>query len=148
MILLTSISAVNIFTNNKRSTPNHSPEIQPSPEYVYNDIDTLSGWYRYLDTPGHKAAEDYIFSKFESFGLNTSRLEYTCHRPDGDVRGCNVLGLLEGTLVPELWLVVGGHYDANMYATSGAYDNAAGAAAMLELARVFTEHFKNSMPYY
>jgi len=71
-------------------------------------------------------------------------LEYTCNRPDGDARGCNVLGLLEGTLAPELWLVVGGHYDANMYAISGAYDNAAGTATVLELARVISEKFKGN----
>jgi hypothetical protein len=142
ILLLPSFFAIDLNSNKKSYGLNAHYEIQPSPDYVYNEIETLSGWYRYLDTSGHQAAENYIFSKFESFGLNTSRLEYTCHRPDGDVRGCNVLGLLDGTLAPELWLVVGGHYDANMYATSGAYDNAAGAAAMLELARVFTEYFK------
>jgi hypothetical protein len=120
---------------------NNSVSNEPLPENVYNEIDTLSTWYRYLDTSGHKAAENYIFSRFSDLGLNTTRQEYTVSRPDGDARGCNVLGLLEGSCEPDKWLVIGGHYDANIYAASGAYDNAVGAGTVLELARVFTEKY-------
>jgi hypothetical protein len=115
--------------------------IDPSPNNVYNDIEVISDWYRYLDTPGHKNAENYIFSRFESFGLNTSCQEYTCRRVDGDVTGVNVLGLLEGHNYPNFWLVIGGHYDANQYALHGAYDNAVGVATVIELARCFTGLF-------
>lgn len=137
------ICSVSINANNSKIYPcsTQLTSTQPLPENVYSEIETLSGWYRYLDTPGHREAENYIFSKFESYGLNTSRMEYTVNRQDGSKRGCNVLGLLEGTTVPNKWLVVGGHYDANQYATSGAYDNAAGAGTVLELARYFTEYF-------
>jgi hypothetical protein len=128
----------------------HGPEIsstlnsiQPSPENVYNEIESLSAWYRYLDTSGHRAAENYIFSKFESYGLNTSRMEYTVRRLDGDVRGANVLGLLEGSC-PDKWLVIGGHYDANQKSPYGAYDNAAGAGTVLELARFFSEFYNSN----
>ncbi|UCH89638.1 MAG: M28 family peptidase [Thermoplasmata archaeon] len=117
--------------------------IQPSAENVHSEIDIISDWYRYLGTSGHKTAEDYIYSKFESFGLNTSLQEYTVNRIDGNARGANVLGLLEGTLEPKKWLVIGGHYDANIRATHGAYDNAAGAATVIELARYFVEYYQN-----
>jgi len=113
-----------------------------SAENVYNEIDTLTDWYRYLDTPGHKAAENYIFNKFQSYSLNVSRQEYIGHRKDGDVRCANILGKLEGILEPNRYLIIGGHYDAQQYATSGAYDNAVGAATVIELARLFTESYK------
>jgi Zn-dependent M28 family amino/carboxypeptidase len=75
--------------------------------------------------------------------LNTTRQEYTVQRVDGSARGVNILGHLPGTIYPDKWLVIGGHYDANQRATSGAYDNAAGAAMVIELARFFTEYYQS-----
>ena len=124
------------------ATPPLYNNLQPSPENVYDETETISGWYRYLDTPGHKAAENYIFEKFLSYGLNTSRQEYTGHRKDGDVRCVNILGTLKGIMEPNKYLIIGGHYDAQQYATSAAYDNAVGTATVIELARLFTESFK------
>ena len=66
---------------------------------------------------------------------------------DGNVRGVNVLGLLEGDIEPNKWLVIGGHFDTNKRTTHGAYDNAVGTATVLELARLFTETYsENNMP--
>ncbi len=124
--------------------PSKTDILQPSAENVYNDLDKLSDWYRYLDTPGHRAAENYIFDKFQSYGLNTSRQEYIGHRKDGDVRCANILGKLDGISEPDKYLIIGGHYDAQQYATSAAYDNAVGAATVIELARLFTENYKTS----
>lgn len=142
--IILSPGYLSLYIPNQKSqiTIDQIDSIKPSPENIYNDIVTISAWYRYLDTSGHRAAENYIFSKFESFGLNTSRQEYTCHRQDGDVRGCNVLGLLEGAIHPDKWLIIGGHYDANQFSTHGAYDNAAGASTVIELARFFKEYYK------
>jgi hypothetical protein len=149
LILIISIfilSSSTIATNFPRSHYEKSTHVemintQPSPENVYQEIDRLTDWYRYLDTPGHREAEKYISSKFKSFGLNTTRQEYTVQRSDGSKRGANVIGKLHGTVAPYQLLVLGGHYDANKYATQGAYDNAAGAATVLELARFFTEYY-------
>lgn len=118
-----------------------SVQTEPSPNNVYDEIDRLSDWYRYLGTQGHDAAENYIYNRFQGFELDTTKQEYIGHRRDGDVRCVNILGLLEGTLAPNLWLVIGGHYDANKYSTSAAYDNAAGAGSVIELARTFTEYY-------
>ncbi|MCK5561518.1 MAG: hypothetical protein KAJ51_13025, partial [Thermoplasmata archaeon] len=38
-------------------------QVEPSPENVYNEIDRLSDWYRYLGTQGHDAAENYIYNR-------------------------------------------------------------------------------------
>ena len=49
----------------------------------------------------------------------------------------NIIAELPGTTRPEELIVIGAHYDA-FYA--GADDNSSGVAAMLELARVFSQH--------
>ena len=146
LLILPSGISINthLHKNQTQQIPAQSPNIKPSPQNVYTEISTLSEWYRYLDTPGHRAAEDYIYSRFDSFGLNVTRQEYTVQRQDGNARGVNVLGLLEGTLQPNKWLVIGGHYDANQYATHAAYDNAAGAGTVIELARFFTEYYQTA----
>ena len=111
---------------------------EPSAEHVYDETATLSQWYRYLDSPGHRNAEMHILSVLDDYGLNTTVQEYTAQRLDGSVRAANVLGLLEGD-DPTRCLVIGGHYDNNQRSSKGAYDNAVGVGTVLELARLFTQ---------
>ena len=59
-------------------------------------------------------------------------------RPDSQVPCVNILGYLEGESSNQ-WLVIGGHYDTNLLATQGAYDNGVGVATVIELARLFTQ---------
>jgi len=117
----------------------------PSPDHVYDEIATLSQWYRYLDSPGHRNAEMHILSVFDDYGLNTTVQEYTAQRVDGSVRAANVLGLLEG-MDPDRCLVIGGHYDNNQRSSKGAYDNAVGVGTVLELARMFTQVHESIPP--
>lgn len=149
LIIILLVISTGSFASTIRTFKPHRNSVQfsifqASPDNVYDEIVKISEWYRYLDTPGHRSAENYIFSKFESYDLNTTRQEYTCHRRDGDVRGANVLGLLEGEAEPDKWLVLGGHYDANQYSTYAAYDNAAGTATVLELARYFSDYYQTN----
>ncbi len=118
---------------------------EPSAEHVYDETATLSQWYRYLDSPGHRNAEMHILSVLDDYGLNTTVQEYTAQRLDGSVRAANVLGLLEGT-DPARCLVIGGHYDNNQRSSKGAYDNAVGVGTVLELARLFTQVHEDVPP--
>jgi len=124
-----------------------SAEAQSSPmaENVYDQIDILDQWYRYLDSPGHREAEAHILSVLDGYGLNTSVQEYTAQRVDGTVRAANVLGMLEGS-DPTRCLVIGGHYDNNQRSSRGAYDNAVGVGAVIELARLFTQELDAPPP--
>lgn len=110
---------------------------EPSPENVYNEIENLP-WYRYLDSPGHREAEQYISSKFIGYGLDVSKQEYIGQRLDSQVPCVNILGFLEGENINQ-WLVIGAHYDTNLLASQGAYDNGVGVATIIELARLFTQ---------
>lgn len=122
-----------------QTTDKNSIEYQsePSPENIYDEIENLP-WYRYLDSPGHRQAEQYISSKFLGFGLEVTKQEYMGQRPDSQVPCVNILGYLEGESSNQ-WLVIGGHYDTNLLATQGAYDNGVGVATVIELARLFTQ---------
>jgi hypothetical protein len=110
----------------------------PSPSNVYDHTDTISQWYRYLDTPGHREAEVYIASVFESFGLNVTVQDYIAQRRDGPVRAANVVGFLEGGCTHHC-IAIGGHYDNNEKSSTGAYDNAVGVATVIELARTLSD---------
>ncbi|UCC93822.1 MAG: M28 family peptidase, partial [Thermoplasmata archaeon] len=118
----------------------------PSPEHVYDQIDILDQWYRYLDSPGHRNAEAHILSMFDDYRLNTTVQAYTAQRLDGSVRAANVLGLLEGE-DPTRCLVIGGHYDNNQRSSKGAYDNAVGVGTVIELARLFTQVHDDAPPF-
>ena len=120
------------------TAPGSSATAEPSAERVYELVDTISDWYRYLDTPGHHAAEAFIAETMEGYGLEVYRQEFTVNQGGQQMDAVNVVGYYEGK-DPNTWLVLGGHYDATISSDSGAYDNAVGTATVLELARYFTQ---------
>ena len=98
---------------------------------------------RRAGSAGAAEARTFIAAKFAEAGLapaGTAGYDQPFKSPYGDTR--NVLGLLAGSdaaLAPQV-IVIGAHYDhlgvldGQMY--PGAHDNAAGAAAVVEIARV------------
>jgi len=97
-------------------------------------------------TPGGERARAYIVSRLEALGVSAppvGRLQ--SFAAQGRTRegmktfnGVNILGLIEGTRVPDRYIVVTAHYDhvgtndGQIY--NGADDNASGVATMLEIA--------------
>ena len=97
-------------------------------------------------TPGGERARAYIVSRLEALGVGAppvGRLQPFAAQ--GRTRegartfnGVNILGLIEGTRVPDRYIVVTAHYDhvgvngEQIY--NGADDNASGVATMLEIA--------------
>jgi Zn-dependent M28 family amino/carboxypeptidase len=108
--------------------------------------DTLAG--RQNGTPGSVGAQDYIISVLKEYGavgLDTSKTGDAAYRQAFPGDGTNVLGLVKGKDLPNEYVIVGGHYDhlgsscrnaspADSIC-NGATDNAAGAAATLEVGR-------------
>ena len=79
-------------------------------------------------------SKDYIKHHLSSSGYQTSEQTYTVQeRPY-----TNITAEKLGSEKPEDIIVVGGHYDS-AFDTSGANDNATGAAAVLELARLISQ---------
>ena len=86
---------------------------------------------------------NWIKSQFQRMGLGNAHLE--SFSDNNGLEHYNVVATLTGTINPEKIIVVGGHHDSIVYGESdpfifapGADDNASGATAALEMARVMT----------
>ena len=87
-------------------------------------------------------------SKLDSFYIDN--FEYPFH--SGQLNSgwqYNVVGQIRGSIAPDTFFVVGGHYDAISFlehqtpafdTTPGADDNGSGIAAIMEIARLFHKH--------
>jgi hypothetical protein len=96
--------------------------------------------------PGGERARAYIVSRLEALGvaappmgrLQPFEAQGRTREGPKTFNGVNVLGLIEGTRVPDRYIVVTAHYDhvgVNGGQTfNGADDNASGVATMLEIA--------------
>ena len=96
--------------------------------------------------PGGERARAYIVSRFEALGvaappmgrLQPFEAQGRTREGPKTFHGVNVLGLVEGTRVPDRYIVITAHYDhvgVNGGLTfNGADDNASGVATMLEIA--------------
>ncbi len=106
----------------------------------------------------HDLARDFIFDRFESFGLDTWLDPFWFTRSYGAVTytytNChNVVAYQPGIATNARWFIVGAHYDSVdpgqfSQLSPGADDNATGVAATLELARSLSAHtFRDHIVY-
>ena len=90
---------------------------------------------RFYSSPSNAKAAQYIYEKFQSFGLNT-------RYQNNNSTNINVIGKKTGSLYPNQYIIVSGHYDNYRSAVSGldtvhgADDNASGTCGVLESARL------------
>ncbi len=96
--------------------------------------------------PGGERARAYIVSRLEALGvaaplmgrLQPFEAQGRTREGPKTFHGVNILGLIEGTRVPDRYIVVTAHYDHvgtnNGQIYNGADDNASGVATMLEIA--------------
>ncbi len=94
---------------------------------------------RYWEHEGNQKAAQYIYEKFQSYGLET---RYQVYSPTG----ANVLAKKTGTKHPNKQYIICAHYDSYAYGTPlldtvpGADDNASGTACVLEAARILSQY--------
>ena len=93
---------------------------------------------KHISKPGNRRASEFLFNTYKSFGYEP---EYQWFEPRAalDGRTANVVATLRGTVNPELVYIVSSHYDS-VEAGPGADDDSSGTAALLEAARVLTNH--------
>lgn len=91
---------------------------------------------RYYSSPSNIIASNYIFEKFQSFGLQT---RYQVH----DTANINVIARKTGSRYPNQKVIISAHYDNTLawgpypYDTvHGSDDNASGVGVILEAARL------------
>jgi len=85
--------------------------------------------------PGNTTAQNYIQQKLNSYGLTTTIHSFSAS-------GKNVIGTQLGTEFPNQKFIICAHYDDMPSGTiaPGADDNASGTAAVIEAARVLSQH--------
>ncbi len=95
---------------------------------------------RYTFSDGDEAARDYLVDRLADYGLVSELDEFdvngeTCH---------NVIARKEGVDDPSVVWIYSAHYDSTStspdFYAPGADDNASGVAAVLEAARLLSEH--------
>lgn len=93
---------------------------------------------RYAPSIGNVKAVQYIFEKFQSFGLNAKYMI-------SSATNYNVYAVKTGTKFPGKKYLIGGHYDNIIYplpglndTIHGADDNSSGVCAVLEAARLLS----------
>ena len=92
---------------------------------------------RAASSQGGIDAQNYIFQKFQSLGIEDVELQ------DFDSRHDNVIATIPGLARPDEIYVVGGHYDSSSFSSQeapGADDNASGTTAVIEIARVMSQY--------
>ena len=131
------------------AAPNPTPSVATSYDQLLADVRILSAddmEGRDTGSAGGERARAYIVSRLDALGIAAppvGRLQpWTAQgRTRAGPRtynGINVLGLVEGTRVPDRYIVVTAHYDhvgvneGLIY--NGADDNASGVATLLEIA--------------
>ena len=82
---------------------------------------------RLHDLPTHEKSRDSLVTELQGFGLHVERHAYR--------GGVNIVAYQNGTSKPNEWVVLSAHYDTTESTIFGAWDDGAGVAQVLELAR-------------
>jgi hypothetical protein len=86
------------------------------------------------------SARDDLQATLEGFGLTVVRHEYAT--------GVNLLAFKNGTTMPDEWIVLSAHYDTTESTVYGAWDDGAGTAMLMELAKSgATRAFNHTLVY-
>ncbi len=104
---------------------------------------------RFSCTDSNRASSQWIYDRFLEFGFtevafDSFSLNHTMYPCDWDR---NVVAIKRGTLYPDRYVIIGGHYDSVTYFSicdpeslaPGADDNASGTVAVMEAARVLAD---------
>jgi hypothetical protein len=104
-----------------------------SGDEYYNHMRTFTSRYAKRSTgyPHMNQVAGFLKNELEGFGLECEVVKFV--RENREVQ--NVIGYHWGQKRSNEWIVIGGHYDIKEKTIEGAYDNAAGAMAVLEIAR-------------
>jgi Zn-dependent M28 family amino/carboxypeptidase len=107
----------------------------------FSDVTTLAGWNRYTRGSQISQAQAWIQAQLAALpNVTVTTQPFT----SGTTSGINVIATITGFATPNNWVIVGGHYDSTSQSPSsaapGAEDDASGAAAVLEMARVFSQY--------
>lgn len=132
-------------------TPNAPDPIDLGAEVKQTELETtinalVAMGTRFTMTQGDEMARDYLVGRAQTLGLTAELDPFPVQNQTAN----NVIVKLAGAEHPEVIYIFSAHYDSTSSspttAAPGADDNATGVAAVLEAARVLSQHrFKNSV---
>jgi len=108
---------------------------------IYNYIYELQSFSsRYTLSTGCIAAENYLITKFNNFGLNVTTMPFII----SGTTSYNVIAELPGITLPEKIVIICAHYDSITYTqpeynAPGADDNASGVSSLLSIAEIISQ---------
>jgi len=124
--------------------------VQSIPELVaqvneqrwFDTVRQLATYNRYTSGSGIATAQQWITAQLQELVQKNPNFTFTTQSfPVGGTIAYNIIATLRGSVRPDEWVIIGGHYDSTSQspnsAAPGAEDNGSGAAAVLEMARVF-----------
>lgn len=90
-------------------------------------------------TPQSIQAQNWIKQQFESYGYSVELFDFSM--PQGAASD-NVIATKTGTLYPDEYVIIGGHYDTYSYSGNapGADDDGSGVCGVMEVARVMAAY--------
>lgn len=114
------------------------------------DYKTISPDLKFIIVGSNFFNQNYKSKHFSTnFYVPDSTLKFTLNQPNyfDTLFTENVVGHIKGTKNPSEVIVIGAHYDHIGYNDSGIFygadDNASGTAALIEIARMFSEYVKS-----
>jgi len=109
-----------------------------SKEKAFEHIKHMAGTIgpRPMGSPGERAALEYTAKKLDEFGCEVG-WQYISQYMSGNTQSANVYGHLAGESQREI--VLGAHIDSAGPEIPGANDDVSGVAALIELARVYSQ---------
>ncbi|TVQ13599.1 MAG: M28 family peptidase [Bacteroidetes bacterium] len=131
------------FRNSQSKEAN--PDIAALLEKVNGEYITQQVWHlqhygtRDAYMPQSIDAQNWIKQRFLTWGLDVEVMDFTMpYGPASD----NVIATHIGTMYPQEYVVLGGHYDSYSYSgdAPGADDNASGTSGVMEIARILSEY--------
>ncbi|UXI69982.1 M28 family metallopeptidase [Tahibacter amnicola] len=125
------------------------PMVQPLVDAVdaarwFQTVSQLASWDRSSYSEQLAQARGWIGQQFQALGLVVAEPAFSFVYNGNTANVNNIVGRLDGTRLPDEWVVVGAHYDSRNetngapLTTPGADDNASGCAGVIEAARVLT----------
>jgi len=114
---------------------------------TYYDTRLQNFQTRYSFADSNVAASQWLYDKFQEFGLDSVAFDSFPHPENPSSWQRNVVGVKYGDMEPDRVLVIGGHFDSVVYGPGtdpytwapGADDNGSGTTGTLEIARVLKD---------
>ncbi|WP_220627931.1 M20/M25/M40 family metallo-hydrolase [Pontibacter sp. HSC-14F20] len=142
LFLLISLVGLSVYSVSLMSPPEALPAnaraTEFSAERAMAHVREVASQPHAMGTPGHAEVRQYLLNQMEMLGLQPQVQEQVVVNPVGETSNVgyvyNLLGRLKGTQPGDKAVLMMAHYDSQPN-TTGASDDGAGIAAMLETAR-------------